>query len=167
VALFRYRSDLEAFWTLAVGPVKTRDKFQRTLEKAARSIETLFEGRNDVDEQAVKIGRIPPTKLVEELRLYGRALNLAGSIAKELKVRSLEQFSLYLLSSYVDGATDTPHDSDVARLIGEINDKRGYSSEAHQRWRGRNMAELHSHISSLFLVTEFLVGVGRVIRRPT
>jgi len=93
VMLLRYAPHLEAFWTEMVGRPDNHEKTIRTLESAAQTLENLFSVMIDSEQQGKnteleRIGRLPVSRLVSELRLYTRLVNFASSISAETETRS-------------------------------------------------------------------------------
>jgi hypothetical protein len=135
-----------------VGPPEKRQKVTHTLENAAATLEEVFSGFLAVEDEKdrmefAKIGRIPPSRMVSELRLYGRVINMAKSLAVDTQAHSLEEVSRYLLASYVDRATGRPHDKNVSGLIVKINNSPDYTEVAYRMWRNRNNDRLEKHFS--------------------
>lgn len=107
MTLIRHCPGLEALWAVVVGPPENRQKATRSLESTAATHEEIFgvfiskEDEKDRTEFA-KIGRIPPSRMISELRLYGRTIRLAESLTVETEAHSLVEVSKYILSSYVN-----------------------------------------------------------------
>jgi hypothetical protein len=64
------------------GESRKRRKATRVIEKAARALESLFGfmialGGEEERKQLAKIGRIPISQVINELRIYSRMINLA------------------------------------------------------------------------------------------
>jgi hypothetical protein len=125
VALLRNSPLMEGFWTEMVGQPRNRQKAARTLEGAAETLERTFSKILAVKKDGervefMKLGRLPISKLVSELRFYVRFFNFAKSLCADTETRSLGQFSRYLLTSYVYRITGHFHDRNVSGLIGEV-----------------------------------------------
>ena len=136
------------------------------LENAAATLENVFRGFMTVEDENdraefAKIGRIPPSRMVSELRLYGRLINLAKLLAVDTEAHSLEEVSRYILSSYVNRATGRPHDKNVSGLIAEISNSTDYNEVAYRMWRNRNYERLEKHFS---WIVDLLLAM--VIARP-
>jgi len=152
IALIRSCPRLESIWATMVGPPENRQKVTRALENAAATLEEVFSGFMAVEDEKdrmefAKIGRIPPSRMVSELRLYGRVITMAKSLAADTQAHSLEEVSRYLLASYVERATGRPHDKNVSGLIAEINNSPDYTEVAYRMWRNRNYDRLEKHFS--------------------
>jgi hypothetical protein len=106
ISLLRYRGHIEGFWTAVVGAPERRKDICSALDGAAAAIEHAFPPSLFDDDasraQLATVGRIPPTQLAFELRLYSRVLRLAKLVADDIGVRSLEHISLLILASYVE-----------------------------------------------------------------
>ena len=110
-----------------------------------------------------KVGPIPPSRLVSELRLYGGVINMAELLAMETEAHSLAEVSKFLLCSYAVRAAGRPHDANVSGLIAEMTNSPDYNEVAHRMWRNRNYQRLEKHFSG---ITDFLVAMGVVMARP-
>ncbi len=168
IALIRYSPRLEAIWAVIVGPPESRQQATRSLENAAATLEEVFGTFIAVEDEKdrakfAKIERIPPSRMVSELRLYGRVINLAALLAVDTEAHSLGEVSKYILSSYANRTTGRFHDRNVSGLIGEIANSPEYNEVAHRMWRNRNYERLEKHFSR---ITEFLVAMSVVIARP-
>jgi hypothetical protein len=97
VALMRNSPGLEIFWEIVFGPPPKSQKATRTLEKAAATLEEIFgEFLAMADQDAAaftKMGRIPLSRVVSELRFYIRFINLAESVRKDTQSHSLAEVS--------------------------------------------------------------------------
>jgi len=169
IALIRNSPRLEAIWEMIVGQRENRKKATRVLENAAATLEDVFGAFIAVEDEKdraefAKIGRIPFSRMVSELRLYGRLINMAQSLAVETEAHSLGEVSRFILSSYVERTTGRPHDRNVSGLIGEVANSPDYNEVAHRMWRNRNYERLEKHFS---WVTRFLVAMSVVIARWT
>ena len=167
VAGLRNSPRLEAIWAMMVGPTENRQKTIQTLEKAAAKLEEIFgafiavEDEKDREEFA-KIGRIPPSRLVSELQLYSRLINMAKSLAVDTESHSLGEVSKFILSNYVERTTGRPHDRCVSCLIGAVVNSSDYTEVAYRMWRNRNYDRLEKHFS---WITDLLVAMSVVMAR--
>jgi hypothetical protein len=165
VTLLRYSPLLEGFWTEMVGHPENREKATRALENAAQKLEKLFnsviasenEGKNV---EFAKIGRLPVSQVISELRIYIRFINFASSLSADTETRSPVELSKYLLSSYVRVMTGRFHDRSVSGLVGEVSASPEYNEVAHRMWRTRNYVRIDKHFSWM---TRFLVAMSIVI----
>ena len=168
VTLIRYCPRLGALWTMVVGSPENRQKATRILESAAATLEELFgvfiskEGEMNQAEFA-KIGRISPSHMISELRLYSRVMRMAELLAVGTEAHSLIEVSKYILSSYVNRMTGGFHDRNVSGLISETANSPDYNEVAHRMWRYRNYERLEKNF---VWMTNFLVAMGTVINRP-
>jgi hypothetical protein len=125
VALLRSSPMPETFWVEMVGNPDTRDKTVRVLEKAAQTLESLFDGIVAAENRAkkeilVKIGRLPISSIISELRFHVQVINFARSLSTDTGTRSPAELSKYLLGSYVKRMTGRFHDRSVSCLVGEV-----------------------------------------------
>ena len=165
VMLLRFAPRLEAFWTEMIGRPDNREKTTRTLESAARALENLFsvvialenEGKST---ELEKIGHLPISRLVSELRFHTRVIQLASSISAETETRSPAEFVKYLVSSYVRIMTGRFHDRSVSGLVSEVCGSPEYNEVAHRMWRTRNYERIDKHFSGM---TRLLVAMSVVI----
>jgi hypothetical protein len=167
ITLIRYCPRFESIWAMMVGPPENRQKVAGILEDAAATLENVFRGFMAVEDENdrakfAKIGRIPPSRMVSELRLYGRLINMAKLLAVDTEAHSLEEVSRYILSSYVNRATGRPHDKNVSGLIAEITNSPHYNEVAYRMWRNRNYERLEKYFS---WIIDLLVAM--VTARPT
>src|SRR5215472_491794 len=168
VALFRCSPMLETFWVEIVGSPDKRDKTARTFEKAAQTLETLFgdfvasENRGN-EEVLARIGRLPISSVISELRFFVQVVNFAKSLRTDTGTRSPAELSKYLLSSYVKRMTGRFHDKSVSGLVGEVRGSQGYNEVAQRMWRLRNYRRLHKHFAWM---TNILVAMSVVIAHP-
>lgn len=168
VALLRFSPHLGAIWAMIVGPPQNRQKATQALENAAATLEQVFGALLALEDEKAraefaKIGRIPVSRMVSELRLYGRFINLAKLLAVDTQAHSLGEVSKYILSSYAKQTTGRFHDQNVSGLIGEIANSPEYNEVAHRMWRSRNYGRLEKQFSG---ITGFLVAMSEVIARP-
>jgi hypothetical protein len=168
VALMGNSPGLETFWKTVIGPAPKRQKTTRTLERAAATLEEIFGGFIALADQDAatftKMGRIPLSRVVSELRFYIRLTNLAESVRRHTGSHSLAEVSKYLLSSYVRRMTGTLHDRNVSGLVAELTGFVAYNEVAHRMWRRRNYQRLDKHYSWM---TNILVVASVVIASPT
>jgi hypothetical protein len=165
VMCLRYAPRLEEFWTELVGRPDNREKTTRTLENAALTLENLFSSAIAAEKQGKgveleKIGRLPVSRMVSELRFHTRLINLAGSISAETETRSPAELAKYLASSYVLSMTGRFHDRCVSGLVSEASGSLEYIEVTHRMWRTRNYDRIDKHFSWM---TRFLVAMSVVI----
>ena len=165
IILLRYTPSLEEFWTLMVGHPNNRAKATHALEEAAHTLEMLYAGiialgTEAENERFTKIGRVPVSRIISELRIHIRFINFAQRLRRDTEARSLAEVSKYLLTSYVRRMTGHFHDRSVSGLIGEIVDSPDYNEVAHRMWRARNYGRLEKHYSWM---VKFLVAMSVVI----
>jgi hypothetical protein len=164
VALFRFSPRLENLWTVMVGTAYRREKTTKTLEKAAATLEGLFGGLISAEDEAQreqfrKMGRLPLSSLVSELRFYNKVINGADRIAVDTESHSLVEVCKYLLASYVKRATGDFHDRNVSGLIEELISS-SYEESAQRMWRKRNYSRLDKHFA---WVTDLLIVASVVV----
>ena len=169
VALLRCSPLLERFWAEMVGRPDSREKATRTFEHAAQLLENLFGNGMALESEGkgpelAKIGRLPISAVVSELRFYIRFINLAESLSGDTETRSFAELSKYLLTSYVRRMTSRFHDRSVSSLLGEVLGLDEYNEVAHRMWRGRNYARIEKHYSWM---ARFLVAMSVVIAHTT
>jgi hypothetical protein len=169
VALLRYSTLLERFWAEMVGRRDSREKATRTLEHAAQLLEKLFSNAIALESEGegpelAKIGRLPISGVVSELRFYIRFIDFAESLSGDTETRSFAELSKYLLTSYVRRMTSRFHDRSVSSLVGEVAGLDEYNEVAHRMWRGRNYARIEKHHSWM---VRFLVAMSVVIAHTT
>jgi hypothetical protein len=165
VMFLRNAPRLEAFWTQMIGHPDNREKAIRTLESAAQTLENLFSGVIESENEGKsleleRIGRLPVSRVVNELRFYTRLVNSASSISAETETRSPAELAKYLLSSYVRSMTGRFHDRSVSGLVGEVSGLPEYNEVAHRMWRTRNYERIDQHFSWM---TRLLVTMSIVI----
>jgi hypothetical protein len=148
-----------------VGHPENREKATRALENTAQTLEKLFNSviateneRKNVE--FAKIGRLPVSQVVSELRIYIRFINFASSMSADTETRSPVELSKYLLSSYVRVMTGRFHDRSVSGLVGKASASPEYNEVAHRMWRTRNYERIDKHFS---WITRFLVAMSVVI----
>jgi hypothetical protein len=167
VVLMRNSPGLEIFWKTVMGPAPKRQKTTRTLEKAAATLEEIFGGFIALADQDAtiftKMGRIPLSRVVSELRFYIRLTNLVESVRKKTGSHSLAEVSKYLLSSYVRRMTGNFHDRNISGLVAELTGSVEHTEVAHRMWRSRNYRRLDKHYSWM---TNILVAASVVITAP-
>lgn len=113
-------------------------------------------------EEFSKIGRIPISRLANELRIHAKVVNLAELLKKDTEARSASEVARYLLTAYVHAMTGRFHDQSVSGLVGEIlKDTDNYNDVAQRMWRSRNYERLDSHYS---WIVKFLVAMSVVIK---
>jgi hypothetical protein len=165
VGLLRYSPLLETYWVEMVGNRDKRDKTARTLEKAAQTLEALFgdivaSEKSSKNELLSKIGRLPISSVISELRFHVRFINFARSLSADTGTRSPAELSKYLLISYVKRMTGRFHDKSTSCLIGGICGSQDYNEVAQRMWRLRNYRRLEKHFCWM---TNILVAMSVVI----
>ena len=167
VSVLRNAPILERFWTEEVGKSDSRARAMQSLENAARTLESLHSdviSRGEIveAEEFSKIGRIPISRLANELRIHAKVVNLAELLKKDTEARSASEVARYLLTAYVHAMTGRFHDQSVSGLVGEIlKDTDNYNDVAQRMWRSRNYERLDSHYS---WIVKFLVAMSVVIK---
>jgi hypothetical protein len=85
-------------WALIGGPPEGRRKAIRALENAAATLEVIFGRTIGVDaedertgKEFAQLGRISPRRMIAELRLYSRLINLPELLAVDTEAHSLEE----------------------------------------------------------------------------
>jgi hypothetical protein len=169
LVLIRYAPGIETYWTQIMGHAQDRQKASRSLEKTARTLEGLLaEIVNMENEQArkifSKIGHIPPSQLISELRFYAQYLNVFELLTRESRTRSLHEVCRYVLASYVKGATGRYRDSETSALVAELCGPLDYNDVAQRMWRLRNYKRLDRIFS---IISDFSLAAGVVIVRST
>lgn len=166
IVLIRYSPRLEVIWAMIVGSPEKREKAKRALENTAGILEEIFGTAEEEKDRAefAKIGRIPPSHMVSELRLYGRVISLAELLSVDTEAYSLGEVAKYILTSYVTRVTQKPHDRNVSGLMAEACNTPDYNEVAQRMWRNRNCERLEKHFAKL---TEFLVAMSAAMARPT
>lgn len=137
-----------------MGSAEYRRKTTQTLEHAIEALDELFCPLKAIEDEELntklaQIGRIPPTRIVSQLRFYIKFVNAAESIAADTENNSLAELLKYILSGYVNRATGRFHDRNVSGLIAEISGAVEYNEFAHRMWRSRNYDRLEKHLSGL------------------
>jgi hypothetical protein len=169
VALVRFSPLLEEFWIEIVGHPENREKAARNLENVVQTLQGLFgkvvalerEGKNS---EFAKMGRLSVSQVIAELQFYIRFINFAESFSAEKEIRSPQELSKYLLTSYVGRMTGRFHDRCVSSILGEVTDFSEYNEVAHRMWRSRNYDRLEKNFSWM---TRFLVAMSVVIAHTT
>jgi hypothetical protein len=169
MVLFRKGPEIEHMWTSVVGGSYQRERAQRNLERAAKTIEQMCGGSSGAETpewtaSIRKTGNIPPTEMVSQLRLYATVLTLAEKLAEEIETRSLRELVRYVLAAYVCQVTGAFHDRCVSALVGAETQPKGCDEVAQRMWRNRNYQRLHAHSS---WVADLLYALGVVISEPT
>jgi len=168
ITLIRYCPQLEDFWKMIVGPPGDRERVIRALENAAAALEEVLKIPIALEdeknrEEFAKIGRIPPSRMISELRVYGGLIMLVESLRADTEVHSLAEVSKYFLSSYVKRMTGSFHDRNVSGLIGEAAGLPDCNDVSHRMWRHRNYERLEKNFSGM---TDLLVAISIVMNRP-
>jgi hypothetical protein len=143
VVLLRYSPQLENCWTELVGRPDNREKSARNLEQAVETLENLFGNVIASEKQRkygelVKIGRLPVSRVISELRLHIRFINFAGTLQEDNEIRSPVELTKYLLTSYGRRMTGRLHHRNVSSLIQEVLGLANYDDVAHRMWCNRN-----------------------------
>jgi hypothetical protein len=167
IALFRFSPHVERLWAEMVGRPDKRQKAIRTLEKTAATLDEVLGEFIAAEDDSVRaalagMGRLPLSRLISELRFYGRFLNLAKGLAADTETRSIKEVTKYLLTGYVKRATGQFRDRNVSALLGELVGPADYDEVAQRMWRARNYRRLEKHFSKL---TDLLFAMGVVIAR--
>jgi phosphohistidine phosphatase SixA len=168
ITLIRHCPQLEDFWKMIVGPPEKRQKVIRALENAAASLEEVFKLPLSLENEEnrtefAKGTRIPPSRMISELRVYARLIKLAESLRGDTGVHSLAEVSKYILSGYVKRMTGSFHDRNVSGLIGEAVHSPDYNEVAHRMWRRRNYKRLEKNFTG---ISDLVVAIGIVMSRP-
>jgi hypothetical protein len=168
VVLLRNSPQLESYWAELAGRPENREKSARNLEQTIKTLESLFgnviasedAGKNS---ELLKIGRLPISQVISELRLHIRFINFAATLRADTEVRSPVELTKYLLTSYVRAMTGRFHDKNVSGLVQELLGLADYGEVAHRMWRARNYERIDQHFSWM---TRFLVAMS-VVMAPT
>lgn len=168
VAMLRNSPLLETFWVEMVGNPDNRDKAARAIENAAQTLEglhgdVLASEKEGINEEFAKMGRLPISSVVSELRFHVQLINFAKTLSADTETRSPTELSKYLLSSYVKRMTGRFHDGGVSALIGELVGSQDYNEVAQRMWRSRNYRRIEKHFSWM---THLLVAMSVVIAHP-
>lgn len=169
LAVIRHAASIEAYSTLVLGHVQDRQRASRSLEKAARALESLLsELMRTENEQARRLfsrmGHLPPSQLIRELRLYARIFDVFELLVRESRARSIQEVCRYLLVSYARRATGKYHDSETSALFAELCGPPDYNDVAQRMWRLRNYKRLEKSFS---ILADFSLAAGVVIVRST
>jgi hypothetical protein len=170
VALIRYSPRLKEFWESTIGRADRRQSAKRELERAAATLERIFALALNADEETKKkLARsrlLMPSQLISQLRLYVKLITLGERLAADPGIRSLSEFTRYLLAGYVKRATGRFCDRNVsgvlAGLVGPVS--YDYDEVAQRMWRRRNYGRLDKHLSGL---ADALNAMGVVMGRKT
>jgi hypothetical protein len=164
ILILRRAPLLEKFWVEMVGNPTNRAEATRALEDAVQTFESLYAdvialGR-DAEVELSKIGRIPISRIVSELRFHIKFINFAQLLREDTETHSPEELVKYLISAYVLRMTGDFHDRCVSGLIGEVVGSDGYAEVAHRMWRGRHFKRLERHYSWM---VKFLIAASVVM----
>jgi hypothetical protein len=164
VALLRLSPQLESYWAELVDRPDDREKSARDLEKAVKTIESLFgnviSAEKAGENELAKIGHLPVSQVTSELRFYIQFINFAATLSAEMEIRSPVELSKYLLTSYIRKMTGRFHDKNVSGLIQELVGPANYDEVNQRMWRNRNYKRIDVHFSWM---TRMLVAASVVI----
>ena len=163
--LLRYSPQFENCWTALMGRPDNREKSAQNLELAIQTLEGLFgdvisSEKDGMNVEFVRIGRLPVSHVVSELRFLIRFINFAGTLHEDKEIRSSVELTKYLLTSYVRRMTGRPHHRNVSSLIQEILGLANYDDVAYRMWCNRNYKRIHRHFS---WITRILVVASVVV----
>jgi hypothetical protein len=162
--LLRHSPSLEGYWAKIVGHPNNRHKATHALEKAAQTLEGLYADAlaagSTEKEEFTKIGRVPVSQIISELRMHTRLINFGKELGADTGTRSPTQFAKYFLAAYVRRMTGDFRDRGVSGLVAEILDLDGYNEVAQRMWRSRNCARMEKHYSWM---VKFFVAMDVVI----
>jgi hypothetical protein len=152
VGMIRLSPRLNELWNTMVGSPYRREKMTQSLERAAATLEGLFKdviAGEDENQRAdfAKVGRLPPSLVVSEIRLWARCITLTEKVTEKVETRSLTELTRYLLAAYVKRATGNFCDRNVSGLLGEIAGSPNHNEVAQRMWRNRNFQRLDNHLS--------------------
>lgn len=169
LALLRWTPTMESFWQQIYGNPEKRRTVVKSLEKSALALEQLFGFVIALENEEVltkfdKLARIPPSRLVTELRFYAQMLDAMNRLPRETNTRSLKEFSKFLLTDYVKTATGRFHDRNVSSLLGEVVGPTDHNEVPQRMWRNRNFARMKKHYSRL---CDLLLNIGQVLTNRT
>jgi hypothetical protein len=150
IFLLRQSPLFEKFWTEIVGQESNREKATRSLESAIETLKTLYAdvialGNDAENERFTKLGRVPISRVISELRAHIRFINFVRILRSDTETRSPEQLVRYLLTSYVKRMTGEFNDRCVSGVIGEVLGLPDYNEVAQRMWRSRNYERLEKH----------------------
>jgi hypothetical protein len=169
LALLHHAPGFKTLWEELLGNRRERQRVVRNLLKTSGMLEDTFGGfiaaENGLMQRPfLELGHLPPSRLISELRFYVQLLHVIEWLAKHSEIRSLEEVSRYLLTSYVKRATEKFRDSDTSALLAEIVGPFDYNDVAQRMWRLRNYKRLDKRC---FEMTNFSLAAGVVIARST
>jgi hypothetical protein len=169
VGLIRISPQLQEWWKVPIRHADKRQKMKLALERAATALEDGFGdviAIEDENQRAdfAKVGYLPPSRLVLDIRRYAAILNATQLLRKEFELHSLEEFTKYLLVGYVKRATGKFCDRSVSGLIGEAVGTPDYDEVALRMWRRRNYQRLDKHLS---WNPDLLLDLGNDLARRT
>ena len=166
VALLRYSPNLQEAWTNLVGQSSNREKKRDALERAAKTLENVFDdalaGGSQAEVGVFPKNRIPVSRVISELRTHARFVGFAERLRKDTETRSPVEFAKYMLTGYVKRMTGEFHDRCVSGLFGEAVGPEDYGETAQSMWRFRNYARLDGHHSG---IVKLAVAMSVVIAR--
>lgn len=169
LAFIRVSPLLERVWTEIVGHPRKRQKLTRGLKRAVAVTEDVFgkliaEEDESQKQKLARMGRIPLSRLVSELKVYIAFANLAEQLSAQMETRSLRELAVYLLCGYVKRSTAQFRDRNVSALLADVGDSFPSNEVAQRMWRNRNYKRLEKHHSKL---AKFSFALGLVITRKT
>jgi hypothetical protein len=151
ILILRRAPLLEKFWIKMVGNPTNRARATRALEDAVQTFESLYADiiarERDAEVELGKIGRIPISRIVSELRFHIKLINFAQLLRKDTETHSPGELAKYLISGYAKRMTGDFHDRCVSGLIGEVIHSDRYTEDAHRMWRNRHFERLEIHYS--------------------
>jgi hypothetical protein len=162
LALLRGGPYIQHVLRLVYGGRVKRENSRRNLEKAAKTLEQIFqiEPNPQEDHSSIvinKFGHISPGNLVWELRFYSSFLSATDWLAEEIETRSLEEFGRFVLTAYVQQATGKFNDRQTSGLLGASLADPDANDVAQRMWRHRNYSRLQKHLTK---VVELLFVLG-------
>jgi hypothetical protein len=93
-----------------------------------------------------KLGRLTPDRPCGELRVYAKLLRFERLLSDLTEVQSAPQLLRYVLTAYVERATNRPHHGAVISLIADARSGT-YGETTHKLWRRRNFERINQHLS--------------------
>jgi hypothetical protein len=169
IALLRYSPKLTGLGTVVLGDPDKREKAFRSLERASTALEEIFGETLTLEDEKVRadflrIGRVPPSRLVSEIRFYAKLLAFAEWLPAELQLNSIVELAKYILAGYVERATGRFCDRNVSALIGDTVGPADHNEVAQRMWRYRNYERLKVNFQGF---PELLFDLTFVVTRQT